>query len=107
MTYQDDCTSPTELPEQITSEGFDFLPEPVRVPVKAARQVERQKHLGAGLYERSPERHGYANGYKPETVKTRLGDLTFDVPQVREGGFYPAALLKAQTGEGADARPLG
>jgi transposase-like protein len=64
-------------------------------------QIERQKHLGAGPYERSPERHGYANGYKPKTVKTRLGDITFDVPQVREGGFYPAALEKGLRSERA------
>jgi transposase-like protein len=80
------------LLEQIASEGFGFLPELVRIPVNAAMQIERQEHLGAGPYERSPERHGYTNGYKPETVKTRLGDITFDVPQVREGGLYPAGL---------------
>ncbi len=101
MTYQDDFTLPTELLEQIASEGFDFLPELVRILVNAAMRVERQKHLGAGPYERSPERHGYANGYKPKTVKTRLGDITFDVPQVREGGFYPAALEKGLRSERA------
>jgi putative transposase len=101
MTYQDDFTLPTELLEQIASQGFDYLPELIRIFVNAAMQVERQKYLGAGPYERSEQRQGYANGYKPKTVKTRMGEVTFDVPQVREGGFYPGALEKGLRSERA------
>jgi transposase-like protein len=101
MTYQDDFTLPTELLEQVASEGLDAIPELLRVLVNAAMQVERQKHLGAGPYERSPQRQGHANGYKPKTVTTRLGKITFDVPQVREGGFYPGALEKGLRSERA------
>ena len=35
-----------------------------------------------------------AFGFKPKTVMTRVGELAFDVPQVRGGGFYPSALEK-------------
>ena len=101
MTYQDDFTLPTELLEQVASEGLEAIPELLRVLVNAAMQVERQKHLGAGPYERSPQRQGHANGYKPKTVTTRMGKITFDVPQVREGGFYPGALEKGLRSERA------
>jgi transposase-like protein len=101
MTYQEDFTLPTELLEQIASEGFDILPELIRQVINTAMQLERQKHLGANLYERSPERQGYANGYKPKTVKTRVGKVTFDVPQVRSGDFYPEALEKGLRSERA------
>jgi putative transposase len=101
MTYQDHFTLPTELLEQVASEGLDAIPELLRVLVNAAMQVERQKHLGAGRYERSPQRQGHANGYKPKTVTTRMGKITFDVPQVREGGFYPGALEKGLRSERA------
>jgi len=87
--------------EQISSEGLDFLPELIRIVINAAMQIERQKHLRVGPYERSCERQGYANGYKPKTVKTRLGEITFDVPQVREGGFYPGAMEKGLRSERA------
>jgi transposase-like protein len=87
--------------EQISSEGLDFLPELMRIVVNAAMQIERQKYLGVGPYERSSERQGYTNGYKLKTVKTRLGEITFDVPQVREGGFYPEALEKGLRSERA------
>jgi putative transposase len=54
MTYQGDFTLPTELLEQIASQGFDYLPELIRILVNAAMQIERQKHLGAGWHERTP-----------------------------------------------------
>jgi transposase-like protein len=101
MTYQNDFTLPRELLDQIASEGLDFLPELVRIMINAATQIDREKHLGAGHYERTPERRGHANGFKPKTVKTRLGEITFDVPQVRDGSFYPDALEKGLRSERA------
>jgi len=101
MTYTDDFTLPTELVEQIAEQGFEYLPEMIRILVNTAMQIERQKHLGAATYERSPNRRGYANGYKPKTVKTRLGEIAFDVPQVRDGSFYPGALEKGLRSERA------
>ena len=101
MTYQTDFTVPTELLEQIASEGLDFIPELVRILVNAAMRSERENYLGAEPYQRTNERQGHANGYKPKTVQTRMGDITFAVPQVRDGGFYPQALDKGQRSERA------
>ncbi|HSG45769.1 MAG TPA: IS256 family transposase [Anaerolineales bacterium] len=101
MTYQSDFTLPSELLEQIAAQGFDVLPELIRVVINAAMQAERQQYLRAAPYQHTPDRRGHANGFKPKTVKTRLGKITFDVPQVREGGFYPEALEKGQRSERA------
>ena len=101
MTYQQNCTLPAELLEQITSEGLEYLPELIEVLINTAMQAERAKYLEADLYERTDQRTGYANGYKPKTVKTRIGDLTFDVPQVRDSSFYPGALEKGLRSERA------
>jgi transposase-like protein len=87
--------------EQIAAHGFEKLPELIRVVVNAAMQAERQQYLQAAPYQRTPERQDQANGYKPKTVKTRLGEITFDVPQVRESGFYPGALEKGLRSERA------
>ena len=73
----------------------------IRLLVNQAMQIERDKLLNAKPYERSTERKGHANGYKPKTVKTRVGEVTFDIPQVREGGFYPEALDKGLRSERA------
>jgi transposase-like protein len=101
MIYQSDFTLPSELLEQIATQGFDVLPELIRIVVNAAMQAERQQYLGVAPYQHSPDRQGHANGYKPKTVKTRMGEITFDVPQVREGGFYPQALEKGLRSERA------
>ena len=101
MTYQGDFTLPSELLEQIAAQGFDKLPELIRIVVNAAMQAERQQYLGAAPYQHSPDRNGHANGYKPKTVKTRMGEISFDIPQVREGGFYPQALEKGLRSERA------
>ena len=41
-----------------------------------AMQVEREQHLKAAHYERTPERLGYANGYKPKQIDTPAGTVT-------------------------------
>ena len=101
MTYQNDFTLSAEIMEQIAEQGMAYLPELIETLVNTAMQIERQKYLGAARYEHNPERIGHANGYKPKTLKSRLGALTFDVPQVREGGFYPQALEKGLRSERA------
>lgn len=101
MTYEFDCTLPSEFLEPIIEHGLDVLPAMIEMLINVAMQIERQRHLGAELYERTSERRGYANGYKPKTVATRLGKLTFQVPQVREGDFYPSALEKGIRSERA------
>jgi transposase-like protein len=101
MTYISDYTLPQELLEDISSEGFDVLPQLITTVLNTAMRLERQKYLGAEPYQRSESRVDYANGYKPKTVATRVGKLTVDVPQVREGDFYPSALEKGTRSERA------
>ena len=101
MTYPSDFTLPAEFLEQIAAQGLDGLPELIRIVVNEAMRVERQEHLGVAPYQRSGQRRGHGNGYKPKTVLTRLGKITFGVPQVREGQFYPQALTKGLRSERA------
>ena len=102
MTYQSDYTPPQELLELIAEQGLDALPEMIRIVVNTAMQAERLKYLGVGTpYERSSQRQDHANGYKPKTVGTRVGEVTFSVPQVRQGEFYPQALEKGLRSERA------
>lgn len=78
------------------------LAEGFRLLVNEAMKAERNYALNAAPYERTEERLGYANGFKPKTVATRLGSLTFQVPQVRgEIDFYPSALEKGLRSERA------
>ena len=101
MTYRQDFTLPAELMEQVAEQGLEILPELMRIVVNAAMQAERSEYLQAEPYQHTPDRTGHANGYKPKTLRTRIGDITFAVPQVREGGFYPQALEKGLRSERA------
>jgi putative transposase len=97
MTHQNDYTLTKELAEK----GLEAVPELLRVLINNVMQAERSKYLQAEQYERTEDRKGHANGYKPKTVRTRMGEITFAVPQVREGGFYPNALEKGLRSERA------
>jgi len=101
MTYRKDFTLPADLLERVSQEGLDILPELIREIINAAMQGERQQFLKAEPYQHNEEREGHANGYKPKTVHTRVGSITFSIPQVREGGFYPEALEKGLRSERA------
>jgi len=46
-----------------------------------AMQIERERFLGAGHYERTAERRGYANGYKPKRIDTPAGTVHVQVPK--------------------------
>jgi putative transposase len=101
MTYREDFTLSAELIKQVQEQGLNVLPELIRIVINAAMQAERSEHLQAAPYQHTEERQGYANGFKPKTLRTRVGDITFAVPQVREGGFYPQALEKGLRSERA------
>jgi putative transposase len=101
MTHQNDYNLSAGTIEEISRNGLDAVPELMRVLLNSVMQAERAKYLQAGEYERTEDRKGHANGYKPKTVRTRMGEITFAVPQVREGGFYPSALEKGLRSERA------
>ena len=102
MTYQHpDFALPVALLEQIAEQGFDALPDLIRIVINEAMRMARQQHLGVAPYQRSPERRGHGKGFKDHTERTRLGEITFAVPQVRGGGFFPQALEKGLRSERA------
>ena len=71
--------------------GLDGAGEAPRILVDEVSKIERAQFLRAAPYERTATRRDYANGFKPKTMLTRVGELTFQVPQVRSGAFYPSA----------------
>lgn len=101
MTHQNHYNLPESVTETLMQQGLGALPEMIKVMINNAVLEERSRYLQAEEYERTGERTGYANGYKPKTVKTRVGEITFAIPQVREGGFYPSALEKGLRSERA------
>jgi transposase-like protein len=91
-----------EAIQMLTEQGPDALGEAFRILLNYAMQAERSQALAAQPYQRTPARKGYANGFKPKSLNTRLGNLEFAIPQVRgEVAFYPSALEKGVRSERA------
>ena len=86
------------LMEQLIAEGPDGMAQVFTALFNLAMRLERERFLGAGLYERSPERRGYANGYKPKRLDTAAGTITVEVPKTAGAAapFYPQSLERGR-----------
>jgi transposase-like protein len=102
MTHHSNPELLNNVLQLISDQGTDGLAEGIRLLVNQAMRVERSQALQAKPYERSATRTGHANGFKDKTLTTRLGPITFDIPQVRgDLDFYPSALEKGRRSEQA------
>ena len=86
------------LMEQLIENGTEEMASVFAGLFDLAMRIERERFLGAGHYERSPERRGYANGCKPKTIDTPAGTVRLQVPKTagHEAPFYPAALERGR-----------
>jgi len=104
MTRRKDSNAVEAAMELLCEAGFEGFAEVMRILLNESMNMKAECSavLGADLHERTPQRSGCANGYKPKTLATRMGKITLDVPQVRDSvEFYPWALEKGLTGERA------
>ena len=81
--------------------GEDPLKALLRHTIQQVLEEELTAFLKAEPYTRSEERRGYRNGYKPRTLKTRVGRLELMVPKDREGRFQTELFEKYQRNEKA------
>jgi len=95
------------IQEQDFSAGQNLFQEPgllanmLQTLVRNALEEELTRYLGAGHYQRSQQRRGWRNGTKPRTMKTAVGELTFNVPQTREPGFRTSLFERYQRSDKA------
>ena len=64
-------------------------------------EAQMREHLGADRYERNDERAGYRNGTRIRQLYTRIGPLTLQVPQTRDGSFSTDIFARYQRSEQA------
>lgn len=105
VTHQSYSSTLGSALELISEQGLPGMADAIRVLVNEAMKIQRADFLDAQPHERAESRRGYANGYKPKTVATRVGEIEFAVPQVRDRidgeRFYPSALEKGIRSERA------
>jgi len=87
--------------ELLNEQGSDGFLAALRILLNAAMLFEREHFLQAAPYERTSQRRDYANGFKPKSLRTRLGELDLRIPQVRSSEFYPSALERGTRSERA------
>jgi putative transposase len=101
MAHQNKSELLNSVLQLLNDEGTSGLAEGLRLLINEAMTQERAQVLQAQPYERTDARTGHANGFKPKTLDTRVGPITFAVPQVRGVSFYPGALDKGVRSEQA------
>ena len=101
MTHQAHPSVTRDVVQLLAEYGFDGMAAAMELLVNECMKIERQQFLGVGPYERGATRRGQANGFKPKTLKTRVGELQLAVPQVRGAKFYPTALERGSRSEKA------
>jgi putative transposase len=101
MTHPLHPIAAREAVQALAENGFDGMAQAMELLLNECMKAERQRALGVGPYQRGEARRGQANGFKPKQLKTRVGPLNLQVPQVRGAAFYPQALERGSRSEKA------
>ena len=67
----------------LDQDGSNLFAQAIRQLLNSSLLAQQDEHLGCGRYERMSSRNGQRNGFKHRTIRTSTGQITLDVPQVR------------------------
>jgi putative transposase len=107
MTHQEDCPVLDHVMTLLIEHGPGAMANAFTIIMNLAMQIEREQTLKAESHQRTADRQGYANGFKPKTIRTRVGEVPLRIPQTRgyhdEDGrpFYPKSLERGVRSERA------
>lgn len=79
----------------------DFLREGVKLLAQLMMELDVSQQIGAGRYERTPERTTYRNGYRKRVWETRVGEIPLNIPKLRDGTYFPDLLEPRRRSEKA------
>jgi putative transposase len=82
-----------EVLEAMKSAGVDERIKLAATTIyQALIDAELTAVIGAGPWERAPERTAHRNGSRPRIWSTPAGDLELSIPKLRSGSFFPSLL---------------
>ena len=90
-----------QMTQGILLDDPNFLHKIVERVLQELLEAEMTEHIGAAPHERTNARKGHRNGYKPRTLRTRVGTLNLLVPQDRESTFSTRLFSRYQRNEKA------
>lgn len=70
----------------------DFLRLAVQLLNQLLMELEVGQKVGAGKYERTPERKNYRNSHRQRAWKTRVREIDLAILYLRKGSDYPYLL---------------
>ena len=83
----------SELLEALRAGGdLDVVRSGMQLVLQALIDLEASEAIGAGRYERTPERVTHRNGARERLLSTKAGDLELQIPKLRHGAFFPSLL---------------
>ena len=107
MTHQEESAVLEAVTAIMIEHGPAAMASACSIIMNCAMQIEREQALKAESHQRTADRQGYANGFKPKTIRTRVGEVPLRIPQTRsyhdEDGrpFYPKSLERGVRSERA------
>ena len=90
MTHQEECPVLDDLTALLIEHGPSAMASALATLMNHAMQIEREQALQAESHQRTSDRQGYANGFKPKTIRTRVGEVALRIPQ----SFEPTRLFE-------------
>ena len=90
-----------QMAQGILLDDPDFSHEIVERVLQELLEAEMTEHLGATHHERTDARKSHRNGYKPRTLRTRVGMLNLLIPQDRDSTFSTRLFSRYQRNEKA------
>jgi putative transposase len=101
MARKEDDKDLLSIWQEATGQGDDGLRRVMEVAIQRILEEELTSFLQAETHERTQDRKGYRNGYKPRTLTTRLGRMDLLIPKDREGRFQTELFERYQRNEKA------
>lgn len=90
-----------EIMQEALIDDKDFLRAMIEKFCQTFMEEELTAFIGADTHQRTDNRVGYRNGYKPRILRTRVGELNLLVPKDREGNFSTELFSRYQRSEKA------
>ncbi len=101
MTNEDYYSVFDQMIEDLQADNREGLTKVISSIMNLSMRLEQEKAIKASHYERNDDRIGHRNGYKSRKIRTRVGEIPIEIPQVRGMEFYPGSIEKGCRSERA------
>jgi putative transposase len=107
MTHQEENAVFEAVTAILIEHGPAAMASAFTIIMNCAMQIEREQALKAESHQRTADRQGYANRFKPKTIHARVGEVHLRIPQTRDyhdddgRPFYPKSLERGVRSERA------